>query len=288
MTQPVIQLGDIQIAPVSDGTMHVDAGGVFGLTPRSLYRSYLEPDANNLVPMELRCLLVRAAGKTVVIDVGLGDKLTDKMKQNWGLERPNGGLRDHLAQHGVRVEDVDLVIDTHLHADHCSGNTIFGPNGQELRPVFPNAEYVTQRREYEDAMRPNERTRATYQPYNYQPLVENGQMRLLDGDTDILPGIRGVITRGHTPAHMSILFESGGEYALFVADMASYAVHFERLGWMTAYDVEPLYTLESKRHWQQWAIDTNALLIFDHDPNICAARFVQDGDRRRLVPVDVG
>ncbi|MCC7446582.1 MAG: hypothetical protein IT324_04160, partial [Anaerolineae bacterium] len=132
---------------------------------------------------------------------------------------------------------------------------------------------------------PNERTRATYQPYNYQPLVEGGQMRLLDGDTDILPGIRGVITRGHTPAHMSILFEGGGQSALFVADMASYGVHFERLGWMTAYDVEPLYTLESKRHWQQWAIDTNALLIFDHDPNIVAARYVQDGDRRRLMPV---
>src|SRR5262249_21722450 len=139
-----------------------------------------------------------------------------------------------------------------------------------VRPTFPNAEYVTQRREYDDAMRPNERTRATYLAYNYHPLVESGQMRLLNGDTEILMGIHGVITRGHTPAHMCIRFESQGQHALFVADLASYAVHFERLGWMTSYDVEPLETLECKRHWQQWALDTNALLIFQHDPKIRA------------------
>jgi glyoxylase-like metal-dependent hydrolase (beta-lactamase superfamily II) len=283
----MIQLGDIQIAVVADGVMHVDAGGPFGLTPRALYRTYFEPDATNQIPMILNCLLVRAAGKTVVIDTGLGDRMTEKMRQNWGLTRPDGGLLEHLAQHGVRPEDVDMVIDTHLHGDHCGGNTRFGPDGETIIPTFPNAEYVAQRREYEDAMRPNERTRATYFPANYQPLVESGQMRLIDGDTEILPGIYGVITRGHTPAHMSIRFESQGQHALFVSDMASYAVHFERLGWMTAYDVEPLQTLESKRKWQQWALETGALLIFQHDPKVCAGRLVQAGDRGRVEPVDV-
>ncbi len=283
----MIQLGDIQIAVVADGVMHVDAGGPFGLTPRALYRTYFEPDATNQIPMILNCLLVRAAGKTVVIDTGLGDKMTEKMRQNWGLTRPDGGLLEHLAQHGVRPEDVDMVIDTHLHGDHCGGNTRVGPDGTTIVATFPNAEYVAQRREYEDAMRPNERTRATYFPANYQPLVESGQMRLIDGDTEILPGIYGVITRGHTPAHMSIRFESQGQHALFVSDMASYAVHFERLGWMTAYDVEPLQTLESKRKWQQWALETGALLIFQHDPKVCAGRLVQAGDRGRVEPVDV-
>ncbi len=283
----MIQLGDIQIAVVSDGVMHSDAGGVFGLTPRALYRSILEPDANNLLPMMLTCLLVQVVGKTVVIDTGLGDKLTEKMKQIWGLERPNGGLLADLARLGVRPEAVDVVIDTHLHADHCSGNTIFGPD-ESIRPTFPNAEYVVQRREYEDAMQPNERTRATYFLNNYQSLVESGQMCLLDGDTEILPGIHGVITRGHTPGHMSIRFESQGQHALFVADMASYAVHFERLGWMTAYDVEPLLTLETKRRWQQWALETNALLIFQHDPKVCAGRLVQAGDKGCVEPENIG
>ncbi len=283
----MIQIGDIQIAVVSDGVVRVDAGGPFGLVPRALYHGIFEPDANNLIPMTLNCLLVRVAGKTVVVDTGLGDKLTDKLKRQWALERPAGGLLDALARHGVRPTDVDLVINTHLHADHCAGNTAFRSDSSKVVPVFPNAEYVTQRREYDDAMQPNERTQATYIPINYQPLAESGQMRLLDGDAEILPGVYGVITRGHTPAHMSIRFESQGQHALYAADLASYAIHFERLGWMTAYDVEPLQTLETKRRWQQWALDTGALILFEHDPYVGAGHLVQDGDRRRIEPVNI-
>jgi glyoxylase-like metal-dependent hydrolase (beta-lactamase superfamily II) len=283
----MIQIGDIEIAVVSDGVVHVDAGGPFGLVPRALYHSIFEPDANNLIPMTLNCLLVRVVGKTVVIDTGLGDKLTDKLKRQWALERPTGGLLDALARHSVRPTDVDLVINTHLHADHCAGNTAFESDSSNVVPVFPNAEYVTQRREYDDAMQPNERTQATYLPINYQPLVESGQMRLLDGDAEILPGVYGVVTRGHTAAHMSIRFESRGQHALYAADLASYAIHFERLGWMTAYDVEPLQTLETKRRWQQWALDTGALVIFEHDPSVGAGHLVQDGDRRRIEPVNI-
>jgi glyoxylase-like metal-dependent hydrolase (beta-lactamase superfamily II) len=283
----MIQIGDIQIAMVSDGTVHVDAGGPFGLTPRALYHTILEPDANNLVPMILHCLLVRAAGKTIVIDTGLGTKLPPKLEKNWGLIHPYGGLLDGLGRLGVRPEDVDLVIDTHLHSDHCAGNTTLLPDSSGVKATFPKAEYVTQRREFEDAMHPNERTRATYLPYNYQPLVESGQMRLLDGDTEIVPGIHGVITSGHTPAHMSIRFESQGKQALFVSDLASYACHFERLAWMTAYDVEPLITLETKRHWQQWALETKALLIFQHDPKIRAGYLVPEDDKLHIEPINV-
>lgn len=283
----MIQLGDIQIALITDGVMHVDAGGAFGLTPRPLYRPYFEPDANNLIPMALHCLLVRVAGKTMVVDTGLGQKLTERQQRNWGVVRESGGLIDWLARLGVYPENVDLVINTHLHADHAAGDTKFGADEHDIVPTFPNAEYVVQRREYEDAIHLNERTAATYLPVNYQPLVASGRMRLLDGDTEILPGVHGVITRGHTPTHMSIRFESQGQHALFVADMASYAVHFERLGWMTAYDVEPLQTLETKRRWQQWALDTGALLIFQHDPKRRTARLVQDGDRRVLDVVEI-
>src|SRR3954465_9296954 len=119
----MLQIGDIQIEVVSDGVVHVDAGGPFGLVPRALYKNILEPDANNLIPMTLHCLLVRAAGKTIVVDTALGDKLDEKQIKNWNLIRPHGGLLDGLARLGVKSGDVDLVIDTHLHADHCAGNT---------------------------------------------------------------------------------------------------------------------------------------------------------------------
>jgi glyoxylase-like metal-dependent hydrolase (beta-lactamase superfamily II) len=286
----MFQIGDIQIVPVSDGITHVDAGGPFGLVPRALYSKILMPDANNLIPMNLTCLLVRAAGKTLVIDTALGEKLNTRMKQNWNLIRPRGGLLDNLAANGVRAEDVDVVVDTHLHSDHCSGNTAFLDDSEtSVRPTFPNAEYIAQRREYEDAMHPNERTRATYFPINYDPLVQSGQMRLIDSapneDVEIVPGVYGVVTPGHTPGHMAVRFESNGQHALFVADLASYAVHFERLGWMTSYDVEPLRTLETKRIWQQWALDHDATIFFQHDAVISAGKLRQKGDRLEVDPI---
>jgi glyoxylase-like metal-dependent hydrolase (beta-lactamase superfamily II) len=186
---------------------------------------------------------------------------------------------------GVQPEDVDIVIDTHLHGDHCAGNTIIRPDGTPVA-TFPNAAYCVQRREYADAMRPNERTRATYYPINYEPLVQSGHLTLLDGDTEIVPGVRTVVTPGHTPGHQSVLFESGGQSALFVGDLASYAIHFEKLGWMSAYDVEPLVTLETKRQWQQWALDTRGLLIFQHDPRIMAGHLVEGANgHRQIEPV---
>lgn len=282
----MFKIGEITIDLVSDGTVMMDSGGPWGLVPRALWSKYLEPDDQHRVPMVLTSLLVRAAGQTILVDTGLGDKLTPKMKETWGLTRPHGTLIEGLARLDVRPADVDIVIDTHLHGDHCAGNTIFTADGGVIA-AFPNARYVVQRREYEDAMRPNERTRATYYPINYDPLVQSGQMTLLDGDSTIVPGVRTVVTPGHTPGHQSVLFESGGESALFVSDLASYAIHFEKLGWMTAYDVEPLVTLETKRKWQQWALDTHGLLIFQHDPKIMAGRLVEDEHgHRTITPVE--
>lgn len=283
----MILIGDFQIHSMNESIIMADPGGPFGLVPRTLWSPLMPPDENNLVPMIHHCLLVQTNGRNILVDTGHGHKLTDKQIAFMRLTRPNGSLLDALGRLGLNVEDIHLVIDTHLHGDHAGGNTRYD-DSEKIVPTFPNAEYVVQRREYEDAMRPNERTRATYIPANYQPLVESGQMRLLDGDTEIRPGIFGVITRGHTPAHMSIRFESQGQHALFVCDMASYAIHFERLGWMTAYDVEPLETLETKRKWQQWALETGAVLFFCHDPQRPVGRYVMGDDgKAKVEPIDV-
>lgn len=282
----MFQIGDIEIHLISDGVVMMDSGGPWGLVPRALWSRYLAPDDQGRVPMILTCLLVRAAGKTIVVDTGLGDKLGEREITFWGLERASGSLLDGLARLGVKPDDVDIVIDTHLHADHCAGNTLLTANG-DARATFPRARYVVQRREFEDAMHPNERTRGTYFPINYEPLYRTGQLALLDGDAEIAPGITAVVTPGHTPGHQSVLFESRGQRALFVADLASYAIHFEKLGWMTAYDVEPLVTLETKRRWQQWALETDGLLIFQHDPIVAAGHFRPDDQGRpRIQPVE--
>jgi glyoxylase-like metal-dependent hydrolase (beta-lactamase superfamily II) len=226
---------------------------------------------------------VRAGGKTILIETGLGDKLHAKELRYWGIDAP-GTLTARLATLGVSPADVDIVINTHLHADHCGGNTRM--QGGALLPTFPNAEYWVQRLEYADASFPNERTRSTYLPENFKPLEATGQLRLLYGDTPVVEGVHCLVARGHTRAMQVIVFASAGEYGLFAADLATYAIHFERLAWVTAYDVEPLETIESKRRWQRWALDHDALVIFGHEPHRPAGRLrLRDNGRLALEPV---
>jgi len=276
-----VVIGDLELHLVSDGLVHVDAGGPFGLVPRGLYRSLLPPADDNTVPMALTCLLVRSRGRTILIDTGLGEKLGEEERARWKLERPAGGLVERLRALGVDPSDVDIVIDTHLHSDHCGGNTRRGEGAVE--PVFPRAEYLVQRMEWADASNPDARTRGTYLPENFQPLVRQGRMRLLHGDSQITDQVRCVMTPGHTRGHQSVLLESGEWCGLYLADLASYAVHFERTSWMTAYDVEPLETLRTKQRWQAWAAARGAWLFFEHDPNLPVGRLERDERGYRVV-----
>jgi len=283
----MLTIGDIEIHLINDCTTMVDGGGAFGLVPRKLWRRYFTPTADNLIPMTQTCLFVRAGDQNIVVDTGLGTKLTDKARRIWQIQ-DEGGLVRGLAQLGITPADIDLVIDTHLHSDHAGGNTRYADDDpHQIVPTFPNAEYVVQRREYDDAMTPNERTRATYLFPNYVPVMERGQLRLLDGDTELASGVWGIVTPGHTRGHMSVRFESGGASAAFLCDLATYAVHFERLGWMTAYDVEPLVTLETKRVWQQWALANDAIVIFPHDSTRPIGRLTTiDDGKLSLDPID--
>jgi glyoxylase-like metal-dependent hydrolase (beta-lactamase superfamily II) len=278
----MIKVGDIEITILNESTIRSDTGGLFGLVPKTLWSRYYQPEDDGLLPVPHHCLLVRAAGKTIVIDTGNGTKLTPQHCERLGLTRPEGTLVENLARYGVEPEAVDLVINTHLHGDHCGGNTRFDEGGQ-IVPTFPNAEYWAQRLEYADASFPNERTRGTYFAENFAPLYESGRMRLLDGETQVVPGLRCVITPGHTRAHMSLVFEQGGQAVFYPADLAMLAVHFARLAWIPAYDVEPLVSLETKRYWQQWVREHDALLIFNHDGKIPIGRLAEDEKGRLIV-----
>lgn len=279
-------LQNLEYHIINDGHCRVDGGGAFGLVPRTFWERLLPPDSHNTIPFALNCLLVRSAGKTILVDTGYGAKLTPKEQQRVYLQRPNGDLVQQLARLGVGVEDVDIVVNTHLHADHCGGNTCF--HGDALVPTFPNARYYAQRLEWADAATPNERTRATYRPENYLPLQDTGQLNLIDGNTRITPHVHTAVARGHTRAHQVVILESNGETALFVGDMTTLYYHFQRLAWVTAYDVEPLESIETKRYWQQWAVERNALIIFQHDTQITAGRLRPDGRNFRVEPASVG
>jgi glyoxylase-like metal-dependent hydrolase (beta-lactamase superfamily II) len=279
-----MKFGPLEVHVVSDGVVHVDAGGPFGLVPRSLYSVDFPPDSTNAIPMALNCLLVRVDGRTVLIDTGLGDKLDQPTRARWRLERPRGGLLDSLAAVGVAAEDVDIVVNTHLHADHCGGNT--RREDGRLVPTFPQATYLVQRIEWAEASHTDARTRGTYAAENFEPLLREGRLRLLHGDAQVAPGLRCVVTPGHTRAHQSVVLAGGGWHGFYAADLSSYAVHLERLSWMTAYDIDPLETLRTKQRWQPWLLDREAWVFFEHDADLPIGRLARDGSRVRVAPVD--
>jgi glyoxylase-like metal-dependent hydrolase (beta-lactamase superfamily II) len=283
----MMQLGDLTLHIVSDGTYWQDGGGLFGLVPKPLWEQVMEPDERNRVPFEMRCLLVETGEQRVLVDTGYGDKLSERKRGFINLEGKDR-LLGSLERLGVGPLDVDLVINTHLHGDHCGGNTRYDADG-EVVPTFPRATYCVQRLEMADALFPNERTRATYRRENLTPLQRSGQLRILSGDTRLTDEIRLVVTPGHTRAHQCVVLESGGQTAIYLGDLASWPIHMERLAWVPAYDVEPMVSIESKRRLAHWAIDNHALLIFEHHPEITAGYLhpTERPDRFGLEAVDI-
>lgn len=272
-----MQIGNTEIHVVSDGISYSDGGGVYGLVPRVLWEQVTPPDDKNRVRTTLNCLLVLSQGKKILVDNGLGSKLDEKAEGNVG--RTGGStLLAELGRLGVRPEDIDIVVDTHLHSDHCGGNT--RREGERIVPTFPNAEYWIQRQELADASFPNERTQGTYFADNFTPL--GAQMRLVNGDVRVTDDVRCIITPGHTRAHQSVLVESQGKKALFLGDMAGRSVYMERMAWVPAYDLDPMQSIETKRRIRDWSIEEKAILIFQHDPIVTMGYIRKDGDKYRI------
>lgn len=283
-----MQLGDVTIRLVSDGTYWEDGGGLFGLVPKALWSRVATPDERNRVQFEMRCLLVESDEARILVDTGYGDKVTEKERAFISLQGQRRLVGD-LARLEIQPQDVDVVINTHLHADHCGGNTRFDGTG-ELVPTFPRATYCIQRLELADATYPNERTRATYLRENFHPLEQAGQLRVLEGNTRLTEAVQVLVTPGHTRAHQCVVIESEGQTAVFLGDLASWPIHMERLSWVPAYDVEPLVSIETKRNLARWAVEKQALLVFEHHPEIKAGYLhpTERPDRFRLEPVDAG
>jgi glyoxylase-like metal-dependent hydrolase (beta-lactamase superfamily II) len=280
-----MRFGNVSLHVVSDGIYWEDGGGLFGLVPKALWEPLMAPDERNRLPFETWCLLIETEKQRILVDTGYGDKISEKERGFISLEGERR-LLSGLERLGIGALDVDLVINTHLHGDHCGGNTRYDENG-ELVPTFPWATYCVQRLELADASFPNERTRGTYFAENFRPLEEAGQLRVLWGDTRLTDEVRVVVTPGHTRAHQCVVVESEGQTAVYLGDLASWPVHLERLVWVPAYDIEPMTSIETKRNLAQWAIEHHVLLFFDHHPEIIAGYLhpTERADRFRLEPV---
>ena len=274
--QTSFSVGRLRCHALEGGRQRLDGGAMFGVVPRTLWKTRIEPDERNRIPLAMRCLLVEHSDGLVLIDTGLGNKEDPKFLDIYGVE--NEGLEgatqleDALASAGFLPRDVKWVINTHLHFDHAGGNTTMDPDlendpRRHIRPTFPAAKYLVQRGELEFARHTNERTRASYLPHNFEPIAAADRWQLIEGDREILPGISVRLTPGHVPYHQAILIQDAGETAVFVGDLFPTTAHLP-LPWIMGYDLEPLRTLESKRALLADAVRGQWRLIFEHDPRV--------------------
>ncbi len=275
MAHTTFLVGRFRCHALEGGTQRLDGGAMFGVVPKPLWERRIPADARNRIPLALRCLLVEHDAGLVLIDTGLGNKEDAKFKDIYGVA--NAGrdgrtqLEDALAELQYRPGDIRWVINTHLHFDHAGGNTYRDPAGG-IALSFPRARYVVQQGELDFARRTNERTAASYLAPNFASVP----FTLVDGEVEVLPGIRCVPTPGHVPYHQSVLVESAGERVCFLADLVPTAAHLP-LPWIMGYDLQPLVTLESKRQIYARAEAAGWLLCFEHDPEVVAGRLGRPG-----------
>jgi len=276
---PKVQVGDFELSVFSDGTYPLDGGAFFGVVPKVMWSRKVQVDAQNFIQAGLNSLLIRTGKQTVLVETGIGNKLSEKMVKIYGQPAK---LLENLAAAGIAPGDIDIVINTHLHFDHCGWNTI-RKDGRIL-PTFPRAKYFVQRGEVEHGRKQLERDAVSYISENYDPLVESGQMELLDGDREIAPGISVRVFPGHTRHMQAVVMESGGKTACYISDLMPTSAHLD-LTWVMAYDVYPLDTIQSKKRYYEQALPERWLTVFTHDHAVPWAYVEREGGKLRATPV---
>lgn len=256
-----VTIGDFQLTAVSDGLYRSDGGAFFGVVPKSLWQRRVDVDENNIIPVGLNSVVVETGRETILIETGIGNKGPERMVKIYGAPAK---LLDNLSAAGFAPEDIDIVIDSHLHFDHCGWNTI--RKNDQILPTFPKAKYFVQKGEWEHAHE-DQRDGISYISANYDPLVESGQMTLLEGDSEIVPGVSVRVYPGHTRDMQAILIQSGGKTACYISDLIPTTAHLD-LNWVMAFDLYPLETIESRKRYYAEALPEKWLTMFTHDPKV--------------------
>jgi glyoxylase-like metal-dependent hydrolase (beta-lactamase superfamily II) len=278
-----MKLGDLEFHILNDGYFRLDGGAMFGVIPRPLWERKFAPDARNRIRLTMNCVLVRAAGQWVLIETGAGDKWDAKHADIFGFEGDKR-LLDQLAARGVQPADISLVLNTHLHFDHCGWNTRIVDG--KVVPTFPNARYVVQRGELDHAKRPTERDRASYLADNFAPVEAAGQFWLLEGEREVAPGIEVIRVPGHVRDLQCVRLSGGGKTAFLFVDLVPTTAHLP-FHWIMGYDLYPMTTLENKKKWIPEAAREDWLCIFAHDPNVAAAYLRHRDGKYEAQPVPV-
>lgn len=277
-----LRLGNFDIYGLRDGYFYLDGGAMFGVVPRTLWEKKCPPDSKNRIKLALNSVLVRTPEALVLIETGIGPKTDQKFAEIYGIER-QPGLLVSLQAAGFSPEDVHFVVNTHLHFDHCGGNTYRNEKGRVV-PTFPRARYIIQKGEWESAIHPNEREKKSYLADNFLPLEEFGQLELVDGTKEITPGVEVVVATGHTARHQGVKIHSQGETLFYLGDLVPTSAHVG-LSYIMSYDLYPLDTLETRKRLYEQAIAENWILAFVHDPAHYFGRLRRRDGKYEFVPL---
>jgi glyoxylase-like metal-dependent hydrolase (beta-lactamase superfamily II) len=280
----VLTIGDAKLTMLNGGNFRLDGGAMHGVVPKTLWSKLVSCDALNRCEYATRCLLIEAAGKRVLVETGNGDKFSPRLKDIYGINHDRS-VEHALRDVGLSPDDIDFVVMTHMHFDHSGGTTRYSTSGSGLAPVFRRAKHVVQKREWEDATHPHERNQASYLQENVAPLGEAGLLQLVDGEAEIVPGVRVIPTPGHTAGHQSVLigeWDPGAPKALFLGDVVPTAVHV-KLPWVMGYDLDPARTVETKRALFTRAVQEDWLLLWGHDKDNAGGRLGVDKDGNFVV-----
>jgi len=270
-----MNVGDFELSIFSDGVYPLDGGAFFGVVPKVMWSRKVASNEKNFVRAGLNSLLVRTGKQNVLIETGIGNKLSERMVKIYGQP---ARLVENLAAGGVSPEEIDIVINTHLHFDHCGWNTV--REGNRVRATFPKAKYYVQEGEWQHAQEQHIRDAVSYISDNYNPLIESGQMKLLRGDQEIVPGIAVKVFPGHTAHMQAVVVTSGGKTACYISDLIPTSAHID-LTWVMGFDLYPLQTIDSRRVYYARALPEKWLTVFTHDDAMPWA-YVEGDDAGKL------
>ncbi|PLX31209.1 MAG: MBL fold metallo-hydrolase [Ignavibacteria bacterium] len=265
--------GRFELAAVHSGTFRLDGGAMFGVVPRNLWQKSNPPDEKNRIDMRMRTLLIRDGDQLILIDTGVGKKNHPKFQDIFAIEFARYSLADQLQLLGIAPEEVTDVILTHLHFDHAGGAVI--QQGGSLALQFPNATHYVQKEQWEWALNPSERDRASYFPENYQPIADASRLEILDGETELFPDLHLKIVHGHTFGQQLVRLVDGDQAILYGGDLFPMVSHIPE-PWIMGYDLQPLVTLREKQQILAEAVENRDIIFFEHDAEADAALVVKD------------
>lgn len=274
---PVVTCGDFEITHIAAAHYRWDGGVFFGVVPKAMWSRKSPADDQNRIRVAVNCYIVRTGDHTVLIETGIGDKPDTRARERMELPAGHDPLPAIIARHGIDPEQIDIVINSHLHFDHCGGNTRLTPNGPV--PEFPRARYFASRPEWEHAHERHPRDSISYLDANYDPLVDSGRMTLVPDDTEVVPGIHMRRAPGHNRDLMVVTVESAGRTFCFLSDLVPTIAHVQPT-WIAAVDLFPLQAIDQKIEWLTAAVEGDWLCAFAHDPDVAFARVVADEKSR--------